>query len=448
MYGGVIKNVYVPFSTGKWRLKDTTEQTRKKYEDYYESIKLRDKMSSIFLQYFKYGNVYVYIMENGNIVTLPVHKCRISNITMNGEPLVEFNVSSIRDDFVESGVKADKSFIDDALLEERLKGFPPEVADALKKNQEYAQLNPENTHVLQGLKEDWQRYSIPIIASFLGALSKKALIRQYEDALLNLGLRTFFHVTYGDPDNNADLMPDQNQLNQVRRIFSKAMSGNPLAVTNNWCKSSVIQADTRFLYEWDKYNEVNRELLSAGGISSVIVSGSSAEGSSFATAQISMQTAIARIKYAQDSFCELMNKINQRLNGRGTGGVTRNASKNVPKFVFVPTDLNGNKAFQETCLKLWQQGVVSTETMLDNHGYDLKQEFERRENENNDGIEAVMYKPGTSPSGETQEEDGTEKKKGRKPLNDEERNSPEGDAATGKQPKPSNPDPGTEPEVT
>lgn len=440
--------MYVPFATGKWKLKDTNEKTRKKYEEYYEDINLRDKMSSIFLQYFKYGNVYVYIMENGNIITLPVHKCRISNMTMDGEPLIEFNVSSIRDDFVEAGVKADKGFVDDSKLEERLKGFPKEVADALRNNQEYAQLNPENTHVLQGLKEDWQRYSVPIVASFLGALGKKSLIKQYEDSLLNLGLRTFFHVTYGDPDNNADLMPDANQLNQVRRIFSKAMSGNPLAVTNNWCKANVIQADTRFLYEWDKYDEVNKELLSAGGISSVIVSGSSGEGSSFATAQISMQTAVARIKHAQDNFCEMMNKINLRLNGRGSGGVSRSASTNVPKFSFIPVDLNGNKSFQETCLKLWQQGVVSTETMLDNHGYDLKQEFERRERENKDGIDQVFYKPGTLPMQEDPDNNESDGKTGRPKLDDEERNSSPADSTTGKLPKPSNPDPGTEPDVS
>ena len=29
-------------------------------------------MVSIFLQYFKYGNVYVYLMEDGTIITLPM----------------------------------------------------------------------------------------------------------------------------------------------------------------------------------------------------------------------------------------------------------------------------------------------------------------------------------------------------------------------------------------
>lgn len=76
----------------------TNEKTKKKYEEYYERIGLRDRMWSIFLQYYKYGNVYIYLMEDGSIITLPVHKVRISNIMMNGEPVLEFNAQSITTD--------------------------------------------------------------------------------------------------------------------------------------------------------------------------------------------------------------------------------------------------------------------------------------------------------------------------------------------------------------
>ena len=421
--------MYTPFSMGKWKLRNTTDKTREKYEEYYENINLRDKMASIFYQYHKYANVYVYIMDDGNLITLPVHKCRIANMSMNGEPLVEYNAKSIRDDFIAQGVKAEKGFLDDDDLKERVKGFPEEVIKGVNNGDEWVQLNPDNTFVLQDFKEDWQRYAVPLIASCLPSLSKKALIKKYEEATLNLGLRSFVHVTYGDPDNNADMMPDMLQLAQVRRIFSKAMSGNPLAVTNNWCKAEVIQPETKFLYEWDKYNEVNREILSAGGISSIIVTGSSGEGSSFATAQVSMQTAAARIKQAQDNFCEMMNRVNMRLNGQ-PGAVSRTSESKIPQFTFMPIDLGGNKAFQETCFKFWQEGVVSTETLLDTHGYDLTQEFERREKENEDGVDAVMFKPGENPDAHVPEGQGG--KLGRPNIAPEDLKYPEGNSMNAK----------------
>lgn len=133
-------------------------------------------------------------MDTGDIITLPPHKCRISNMALNGEPLVEFNVRSIRDDLNSMGVAATKGFIDDDKLVERLKGFPPEVVKGVKNNDEWVQLNPQNTFVLQDLKEEWMRYAIPMIATCLTAFQKKALIQQYETSQLNLGLRGFLHA--------------------------------------------------------------------------------------------------------------------------------------------------------------------------------------------------------------------------------------------------------------
>ncbi|MBQ8616409.1 MAG: hypothetical protein IJX67_05835 [Oscillospiraceae bacterium] len=49
---------------------------------------------------------------------------------------------------------------------------------------------------------------------------------------------------------------------------------------------------------------MNAEILSAGGISGIIVSGRAEDGSNFASAQVSMQTAAIRIKQARDNFCE------------------------------------------------------------------------------------------------------------------------------------------------
>lgn len=74
IYRGIIKEVYTPFSIAEpFRLVGANEKVKQKYLDYYKRIHLRDKMESIFLQYYKYGNVYVYLMDDGSIITLPVH---------------------------------------------------------------------------------------------------------------------------------------------------------------------------------------------------------------------------------------------------------------------------------------------------------------------------------------------------------------------------------------
>lgn len=240
------------------------------------------------------------------------------------------------------------------------------------------------------------------------------------------------HVTYGD--NRSDIMPDITQLNAVNALFKRAMTGSALATTNHLCKAEVIQPDLDEMFSDDKYSDVNAEILSAGGISGIIVSGRAEDGSNFASAQVSMQTAAIRIKQARDNFCELMDKINLRLNSHGKSGVTHSRPENVPRFTFPPVDLAGNKQFQETCYKLWESGVVSTKTMLQTHGYDMEQELERKKSE------PVAEPPVPKQSSAPQPVEETNEKRGRPEMDDSERSSDPIKSLTGKQPKPSNPE--------
>lgn len=442
IYRGIIKEVYTPFSiSDNYRLIGASEQVKQKYEDYYEKIHLKDKMMNIFFQYYKYGNVYVYLMEDGSIITLPVHLIRIANIMVNGEPVIELNCRSIKDDLIKNGIKAQKDYLEDDDLDVRLQGFPPEVADALKAGKEYVQLNPENTFVLQDVKEDWARYAIPMVASCLKAFAKKEVISKYETALLNLSARSFVHVKYGNGDHGID--PDRQTLTEVQNIFRQAMTGTALVTTNSYCEANVVQPKIDDMFDHDKYKDVNSDILSAGGISGVIVSGRSEDGSTFASAQVSMQTASMRIKQARDNFCEMMDKINRRLNLSSSSVITHSANSKIPRFTFPPIDLAGNSKFQDTCYKLWQSGVLSSETMLQSHGFDMNQEIERKKSEEASGITEIITKRDdvemNKESAKTDTSSQTNKI-GRPEMDDSERTSDPLKSLTGKQPKPSNPD--------
>lgn len=225
IYRGIIKEVYAPFSTSdKYRLIGANEKVKQKYYDYYERIHLEDLMRSIFYQYWKYGNVYVYLKDDGTIETLPVHLVRISNVMVNGEPVIEFNCQSVIMDFQRTMGSIERDYIEDQELEIRLKGFPKEVAEGVRMGVQWVQLNPANTFVLQDIKEDWLRYAVPMVAACLRAFAKKALISNWEDALLNLGARSFVHTTYGDPDNKV--LPTVEALTAVQSLFRQAMTGS------------------------------------------------------------------------------------------------------------------------------------------------------------------------------------------------------------------------------
>ena len=428
---GIVHHVFVPFTIcSEWLLTGKNEKTNKLFEDQYKKMRLKEKFAGIALEYWKYSNVVAYLLH-GQLITLPIHKCKIGGATLNGMPLVDFDCMSVQNEWRAKGYSVKEGWIKDNNLEHYFEGFPEEVKQAIDSGQQYAQLNPENTFVLQGTKESWHRYAIPFIASCLEPLAKKELISTYEKATLNLATRGFVHARYGDPTKGQDMLPDANQLAQVTRIFQRGMSNFPLVVTNHLAQSQFVQADTDDLFQWDKYRDVNNDILSAGGVSGIIVSGVSQDGSTFASAQISMETAEARINAARDRICEMMNRINERLTEYIQG--TYNL-KEIPEFKFAPLDMSGKKALREACKELWKSGVVSTETFLDTYGYSLHKEVEQRKEEQKE-VDSVLVARDQMTTENTSDGD-----VGRPKKDDDERTSDPDAAERGKQPKPSNPE--------
>lgn len=435
---GIIKHVYVPFSScSPWYLTGSKKKTYELFEEQYRRMRLREKIDGIMLEAWKYSNVCIYLYE-GNIITLPVDKWKIGNITFNGQPIVDFDCQSILNEWRAKSYVVKENWIKDNELETYFKGYPPEVQESLNRGDQYAQLNPDNTFVLQTSKEGWQRYAIPFIASCLSSLAKKELISKYEDAILNLATRSFVHVRYGDEKQNADILPDEAELRQVRKLFQQGMSGFPLVTTNYLAKAEVIQPDLDDLFQWDKYKQVNNDILSAGGVSGVVVSGISEDGSTFASAQVSMETAEARINAVRDEFCEVMTQINKRLTEYIPG--TYNM-KDIPEFHFAPLSMEGKKALRDKCNELWQSGVVSTQTMMETNGYSIDVEKERREKEATDGTDKTFAprEQKTAGSSGNQNSDSSGKQ-GRPELDTTERTSDPDAAQRGKQPKPSSPE--------
>lgn len=107
-------------------------------------------------------------------------------------------------------------------------------------------------------------------------------------------------------------------LNRVKAVFKRAMTGAGIATTNPWAKAEFVQLDMQDFFQYDKYRDTNAEILASGGVSGIIVSGRAEDGSTFASAQVSMQTVAMRIAQAKENFCELMDKVNRRIcGGRG-----------------------------------------------------------------------------------------------------------------------------------
>ena len=154
------------------------------------------------------------------------------------------------------------------------------------------------------------------------------------------------------------------------------------------------------------------------------------------TSERQWQAAASRINAARTEFEQFMNKVNQRL-VEDLRIVRTNNLKDIPEFHFVPMDMNGDKAFRDACEKLWQQGLVSTRTLMEVSGFNLSKEKERRETEASDGTDEVMMPRQMQQAEQNQDSssDDGENKAGRPKLDNDERHSDPDNAERSKQAK-------------
>lgn len=433
--GAAISNVYVPFSVAKdYQLIGVSEATKEKYLAHYKRIGFDKLLSSIFDQYYTFQNVFVYLMPDGTMFTLPPQRCRISEVQFNGEPVVEFDRQGMFDEaiLIKTGGKAREKYINS--LRSRMKGVPPEIVPKItdKGFERWVQLDPDNVFAAQAPKPDWQRYAVPTIAQCLPALGRKALINDYVNAQLRFGIKGFLHVQVGDKDAATGMnKPDNRHIQSAAMAFNQGLKGGQQVVTPWYCKAQFITVDTSTLFDKDKYAEVNREILSAYGISGVISMGQQ-EAGSYGQAKLSLDTAALRIEWAQSTIEQMMRKINERLAKR----MSRVAVRDIPEFQFPHVDLTRDGSFQEAVYKLWMQGMASDRTLLEAYEMDIEQEKERRTVEQENGTEELFtprqnaYTSNTTGTG-----DGMA---GRPALSDNERSTDPAKSSTGAQPKPSN----------
>jgi hypothetical protein len=388
---GIIKGVLVPFSLScSWKFRGATERTKKKYKEHYNDIGFLDIARNIFFELYTYAQCYVYFMPGGRLITLPPHRVRIADFMAGNEPVLEFNVQelnskkysgmsgTVKEDYIKS-------------LSVKYSGYPPEIKEALESGNSNAwiQLNPENVFVLQETKPMWSKYAIPFISSCLKPLAKKALISYYEDVQLNLGCKGFLHVRYGDEKGQEKV--NQPQLDATAVVFKNALTNFPLAVTNWKVQAEFLSVDNKnSLFDKSKYSEVNSAILSAGGISSLVVSGQGDGNSSFAQATISVAVTSQRIKQNQNNFEEMMRKFNRKLAEMPGWRV---GNEKIPEFKFNEIDLTNDGKFLDACFKLYQQGIIGVESLHENYGFDHEQELERKKKENKENYNDVFTLP-------------------------------------------------------
>jgi len=424
IFSSAIKNVLVPFSVTDWKLQGSSQKAKEFFNQYFEEIAINDLLYGIFYDLYLYGNVFLYRHENGYIQILPPHRIIIQDIAMPNEPVLAFKVpsrdlstSTINEKFVKT-------------LEKKYESYPPEIVEGIRNRQSIVQLDPTRCYTIQNQKSWWEKYSMPLGISLLPLFSKKNLISDAETAELSNIKKSILHVTVGNEKTRP--RPNTTELTQVGQAFIDALNGANLAITTWDVEANWKYVDSKEFSNSikEKYAQVNSQILSGLGLASVIVTGD-ATGSSFAAAQVNTAVASRRIMQNVKNVAQFFKKIM-----KAAAGEQRIADGRIPDMVFEKVDLQTNEAAMEEIMGLFEKGLIGYRTVFENVGLDYQQERDRKEQEEKDG-DSEIFLPPVNPNTLSSNPDDEGGNPGK---DDKSRKSDKSKSASGKAPKPSNPE--------
>jgi hypothetical protein len=215
----------------------------------------------------------------------------------------------------------------------------------------------------------YQPWGIPYLTRAFGAFASKKRIKALDDSTTEglINMVTIFKI--GDKDNPKTWNPAR--IRAFAALLKSATASNYLVWSYDVATEQVGPKGEILGFE-DKYKQVNSDIKEALGIPASLVVGSS---DSEKTVWITILALIERLQdlrdklvvYYEDKAREIM--------------IENGFEEEYPRYVWSNTKLRNEEKIKDLVMKLYDRGLLSVKTSIQEAGYDFETEKEYRDDE-------------------------------------------------------------------
>ncbi len=242
-------------------------------------------------------------------------------------------------------------------------------------------LDIEELSVLQAPgKWDWFDWAVPFCYPALRALNFKDCLRNMEMKACQSVINSIFLFKLGDIEKG---MPAEDEHFE-RLADMLQMPGQALNILwNEAITAEAIQADVAGIFDTGKHDSADKDILTALGIPEVLVGG---KGGNFSNSYIAVATVLERLEsYRNKVQSWLMNELKVIADAMGF--------KKLPTVRFGRTSLKDEKAQQTFMMGLYDRGILSADTLLEEGGTTAEIEASKMKEEKAKYKEKDIFEP-------------------------------------------------------
>ena len=413
----------VPSEKGR-NNKKKLENAKNTVEDMLDKIDIKKMIRISIPATFEHGNFFFYMdvddrQDKYTIHIFPLSIARVAPYRIDGEPILMIDMTELKNRLEHNlpKKKGGKAYFFQKYEEEITKAYPKEIVDAFRNKEQYAVLDYRRTGIMRA-GEDGDGASLYGVSQIFRALRDVVILDKFaavDDAVSNVKARNILVQILrkdilgptGDRQSTREIAFAHGELTRAVKNKICVYTASAAVEDVKWITSStnLIDRENVSLYENRVLTTLGIGFLSSGSLGSTV------------SANISLKQLMRQINYISQQLEHIIEKFAQvALNAH-------NIDVNyTPRITVLDSEQLEEEMRIEFAKFLYGTLGASRQSTFETVGIDITDEIERRQSENERGLDDVFKPYMTAYTNNADNYDNTGRPANKNPENPEKQN--------------------------
>ena len=388
-----VKISYTGLQDGRNKKKQL-EACKNLIKDVNEGIKINQLIRNSITTSYVEGNWISYLRhdnkDNYTVDIYPLGVCEISDYNVNGEPVVLFNITDLRNRLSKASKrnKNNKPLFFENIEEEVKANYPKEVYEAFIAKEKYAKLDPKYTGVIR-INNLNRKYGVSPIARAYTDLSMLDTFADTDRINSKAKGKKIIHQKMRKEVMGQDYNKDYfAELSYAHQNFMQSWKQSTVVVTSPPTVESIAYVEPSVeMTSKDTYNIYRSKVLSTLGIQFLMDTGSQ----SVSTASISVTQLMRTINSISEQLENILRKWYRQI--LMDNGFPIEYCPTIQVIDSEALDFEMRKSLATTLYTIFNGSMATSLELL---GIDISDEKEKRKKENDEGFDSEIFYPRAS----------------------------------------------------
>ena len=388
-----VKISYTGLQDGRNKKKQL-EACKNLIKDVNEGIKINQLIRNSITTSYVEGNWISYLRhdnkDNYTVDVYPLGVCEISDYNVNGEPVVLFNITDLRNRLSKAYKrnKNNKPLFFENIEEEVKANYPKEVYEAFIAKEKYAKLDPKYTGVIR-INNLNRKYGVSPIARAYTDLNMLDTFADTDRINSKAKGKKIIHQKMRKEVMGQNYDKDYfAELSYAHQNFMQSWKQSTVVVTSPPTVESIAYVEPSVeMTSKDTYNIYRSKVLSTLGIQFLMDTGSQ----SVSTASISVTQLMRTINSISEQLENILRKWYRQI--LIDNGFPIEYCPTIQVIDSEALDFEMRKSLATTLYTIFNGSMATSLELL---GIDISDEKEKRKKENDEGFDSEIFYPRAS----------------------------------------------------